>query len=66
MWDIHSTTEMLRAMSAANGPKKLFQVFVDHVRRTAHVDRALILSRQGLSALEYRVVRSDLDSPRVR
>lgn len=56
MWDIHSTTQLLKAMSASTEPDELLRLFMEHVRRRVHVERAVVLSNKGLTAPQYRVV----------
>jgi sigma-B regulation protein RsbU (phosphoserine phosphatase) len=58
MWDIHSTTELVKNMSTAGEPDDLLRRFIEHVRRRVHVDRALVLSSAALTAPQYRIVRS--------
>lgn len=56
MWDILSTTELLKNMSASTEPDELLRLFVEHVRRTVYVERAVVLSNKGLTSPQYRVV----------
>jgi phosphoserine phosphatase RsbU/P len=58
MWNIDSTTELLKHMSAAAEPGELVRLFFEHVRRSVHVERALVLSSAGMTAPQYRIVRS--------
>ncbi len=58
MWNIQSTTELLKNMSAATEPDKLLRLFIDHIRRSVHVERVLVLTRAGVMAPQYRIVRS--------
>ena len=58
MWNIDSTTELLKHMSAAADPDGLLRLFVEHVRRSVHVEHALVLSSAGMTAPQYRIVRS--------
>ncbi|MGA2499790.1 MAG: PP2C family protein-serine/threonine phosphatase [Tepidisphaeraceae bacterium] len=58
MWNIDSTTELLKRMSAAAEPDELLRLFIEHVRRSVHVERALVLSSAGVTAPQYRIVRS--------
>ena len=44
MWDIHSTTELLKNMSAAAEPDELLRLFIEHVRHSTH-------DRRGAGAL---------------
>ncbi|MCC6681419.1 MAG: SpoIIE family protein phosphatase [Phycisphaeraceae bacterium] len=56
MWNIHSTTELLKDMSAATDSDELLQLFIEYVRRSIHVERALVLNNKALTAPQYRVV----------
>lgn len=56
MWNIHSTTALLKDMSAANEPDELLRLFMQHVRHSVHVNRAVVLSNRGLAAPQYRIV----------
>lgn len=58
MWNIHSTTQLLKAMSAATEPDELLRLFIEHVRRSVYMERALVLSSAGMTAPQYRIVRS--------
>ena len=58
MWNIESTTELLKRMSAASEPDDLLRLFIEHVRRSVHVERALVLSSAGMTAPQYCIVRS--------
>jgi sigma-B regulation protein RsbU (phosphoserine phosphatase) len=55
MWDIDSTSELLRAMSGATDPDELLRLILGHVRRRVDLDRALVLSREGLRPPSFRV-----------
>lgn len=56
MWNIESTTRLLKEMSRCSEPRELVRMFFDHVRRTVDVRRALVLSSAGLSPPYYRLV----------
>lgn len=56
MWDIESTSELLRGMSGATDPNELLRLILGHVRRSVDLDRALVLSREGLEFPLFRVV----------
>ena len=58
MWNIESTTRLLKAMSQSTEPDELVRLFFDHVRRSVDVQRALVLSRAALSPPQYRVVHN--------
>jgi phosphoserine phosphatase RsbU/P len=58
MWTIHSTTRLLKEMSQSTEPGELVRLFFDHVRRSIDVQRALVLSNDGLSTPQYRLVHS--------
>jgi sigma-B regulation protein RsbU (phosphoserine phosphatase) len=57
MWDIHSTTELLKNMSEAESDE-MVRLFLEHVRRGVHVERALFLGSVGMTAPQYRIIRS--------
>jgi sigma-B regulation protein RsbU (phosphoserine phosphatase) len=56
MWDLESTTEMLRDISAADGPDDLLRMILMHARRHTRLDRAIVLSREDLVSPAFRVV----------
>jgi phosphoserine phosphatase RsbU/P len=58
MWNIHSTTRLLNDISKSAEPDELVRLFFEQVRRGVHVERALVLSSEGLTAPRYRVARS--------
>lgn len=57
MWNIASTTELLRAMSASAEAEDLLRLIFEHIRRSVHVERAVVLSGAGLTAPRFRVVQ---------
>jgi sigma-B regulation protein RsbU (phosphoserine phosphatase) len=56
MWNIHSTTRLLKEMSQSTEPGALVRLLFDHLRRSVGVQRALVLSNAGLSPPHYRLV----------
>ena len=58
MWNTQSTTRLLKEMSQSTDPGELVRLFFDHVRQDIDVQRALVLSSAGLSALQYRLVHN--------
>lgn len=56
MWDIHSTTRLLKQMSQSTDPRELVRLLFDHLRRTVGLQRALVLHSAGLSPPQYRVI----------
>lgn len=56
MWDIESTSQLLREMSSANEPHELLRLILTHARRSVHLDRAVVLSREGLEFPSFHVV----------
>lgn len=56
MWNIHSTTRLLKEMSQSTEPGALVRLFFDHLRRNVDVQRALVLNNAGLSPPRYRLV----------
>jgi sigma-B regulation protein RsbU (phosphoserine phosphatase) len=58
MWNIESTTVLLKEMSQCTELGELIRLFFDHVRRNVDVRRALVLSRAGLSPPQYRLVHN--------
>src|SRR5512132_2713423 len=61
MWNIQSTTRLLKEMSQASEPGILIRLFFDHIRRSGDVKRALVLSSAGLSSPQYRLVHNVTD-----
>jgi sigma-B regulation protein RsbU (phosphoserine phosphatase) len=62
VWDIDSTTDLLRDMSAADEPDELLRLVLAHARRNVDFARAVVLSREGLEFPLFRVVlRVDCD-----
>lgn len=55
MWDIESTTELLRDLSAADSSLDLLRLILVHARRNSELERAVVLSREGLSHPRFRV-----------
>ncbi|MBC7821369.1 MAG: SpoIIE family protein phosphatase [Planctomycetaceae bacterium] len=45
-------------MSRSTDPGELVRLFFDHIRQSVDVQRALVLSRAGLSAPQYRLVHN--------
>ena len=67
MWDVGSTTRLLKELNRSSEPTELLRLFFDHVRRTADVQRALVLNNAGLSPPHYRLIHDvdcDVDSSR--
>lgn len=56
MWNITSTTSLLKEMSQTSDPVELLRLFFNHLRNSVDVHRALVLSNAGLSAPEYRLI----------
>ena len=56
MWNIASTTELMKGMSKASEPGELVRLFFEHVHRGIDVQRALVLGNAGLSRPHYRLV----------
>jgi len=56
MWDIESTTELLRSMSRTADPRAQLGVFLSHAQRVFNVHRAIVLSREGVTFPHFRVV----------
>lgn len=56
MWDIGTTTEMLRDISGADGPGELLRLIVAHTGRNTQLERAVVLSREGLEYPFFRVM----------
>jgi phosphoserine phosphatase RsbU/P len=56
MWDVDSTNELLRDMSGATDPDELLSHILGHVRRSVDLDRALVLSRAGMTFPQFRVI----------
>lgn len=61
MWNIESTTRLMKAMSQASAPDELVGLFFDVVGRGQGVQRALVLQRTGLSPLEYQILHDISD-----
>lgn len=55
MWDIDSTSDLLRKMSAASEPHDVLQLILAHARRGSRLERAIVLSREGLDHPFFRV-----------
>lgn len=55
MWNIDSTCKLLRDISAATEPGELLRLILEYARRSVHLDRALVLSREGLEFPFFRV-----------
>jgi phosphoserine phosphatase RsbU/P len=58
MWDIKSTTRLLKEMSQSSEPGELVRLFFDHIRQSVDVQRALVLSNVGLSSPQYRLIHN--------
>jgi len=58
MWDIQSTARLLKEMSQSTEPSELVRLFFDYIRRSFDVQRALVLTRAGLSAPQYRLIHN--------
>jgi phosphoserine phosphatase RsbU/P len=58
MWDIDSTTKLLKEMSRSTDRGELVRLFFDHIRQSVDMRIALVLSRAGLSAPQYRLVHN--------
>ena len=56
MWNIESTTVLLKKMSQSTEPGELVRLFFNHIRQSIDVQRALVLSSAGLSPPKYRLV----------
>jgi sigma-B regulation protein RsbU (phosphoserine phosphatase) len=57
MWDIETTTALLRQMSeTADDPHKLLQLILTNAQRAFKVQRAIVLSRDGLEYPRFRVL----------
>jgi sigma-B regulation protein RsbU (phosphoserine phosphatase) len=56
MWNIESTTVLLKEMSQSTDPGELVRLFFEHARGSVDVQRALVLSSAGLSSPQYRLV----------
>ena len=58
MWDIESTTVLLKDMSQCTEPGELVRLFFEHIRQSVDVQRALVLSSAGLLFPQYRLVHN--------
>jgi sigma-B regulation protein RsbU (phosphoserine phosphatase) len=58
MWEIRSTARLLKSMSQSTDPGELVRLFLDHIRQSVEVRRALVLSSVGLSSPQYRIVHN--------
>jgi sigma-B regulation protein RsbU (phosphoserine phosphatase) len=58
MWNIESTTVLLKEMSQSTEIGELVRLFFEHVRRSVDVQRALVLSSAGVSPPRYRLVHN--------
>ncbi|HEY8751737.1 MAG TPA: SpoIIE family protein phosphatase, partial [Tepidisphaeraceae bacterium] len=58
MWNIQTTTRLLKQMSQSTDPCELVRLFFDDLRRSVDVRRALAVSSAGLSAPQYRIVHN--------
>ncbi|MBC7834285.1 MAG: hypothetical protein H7Y88_04185 [Phycisphaerales bacterium] len=58
MWDIESTASLLRGMSNTSDPRELLRLFLAHAQSLFNVQRAIVLSRDGLEHPQFRVVLS--------
>lgn len=56
MWDIESTTALLQSMSSSLSPRELLGHFLNHAQSVFNVQRAIVLSREGLKYPHFRVV----------
>lgn len=57
MWDIETTTALLRQMSETpDDPEKLLRLILTHAQAALNVQRAIVLSRDGLECPLFRVV----------
>lgn len=56
MWDIASTTSLLRSMSSAANPRALLGLFLTHAESVFNVRRAIVVSREGLEYPCFRIV----------
>ncbi|MBX3376813.1 MAG: PP2C family protein-serine/threonine phosphatase [Phycisphaeraceae bacterium] len=58
MWDTDSTASLLRGISNTTDPRDLLRHLLAHVRGSFNVQRAIVLSREGLAYPRFRVVFS--------
>jgi sigma-B regulation protein RsbU (phosphoserine phosphatase) len=58
MWNIQSTSRLLKEMSQSTEPGELVRLFFDHIQQSVDVRRALVLNCAGLSAPQYRLVHN--------
>lgn len=58
MFDVATTMSLLRDMSHAVDPQDLLGVLLAYAHRSLHVDRAIVLRRDGLEHPMFRVVLS--------
>lgn len=58
MFDIAATTALLLDMSQVANPQDLLRLFLVHANRAFHVDKALVLRRDGLTHPWFRIVLS--------
>lgn len=57
MWDIETTTALLRQMSQTpSDPHAMLRLMLTHARAAFNVQRAIVLSRDGLEYPRFRVV----------
>ncbi|GMV25558.1 MAG: hypothetical protein AMXMBFR58_15890 [Phycisphaerae bacterium] len=56
MWDIESSSELLRDLSAADGSQDILRLILVHARRNSQLERAVVLSREGLAFPLFRVI----------
>ena len=62
MWDVDSTTKLLKEISRSTEPGELVRLFFEYTRRNIPMQRALVISGAGLSSPQYRVLyRVDWD-----
>ncbi len=57
MWNVDSTTALLKTMSALSDPDDMLRLFIEHVHHRVRVDHALVLNNTGLTAPQYRIIR---------
>ena len=58
MWQIQSTARLLKETSQSTEPNELVRLSFDYIRQSIEVQRALVLSRVGLSTPQYRMVHN--------
>jgi sigma-B regulation protein RsbU (phosphoserine phosphatase) len=56
MWNIDSTTALLKEMSQSTEPVELVRLFFEQARRGIPMHRALVISSAGLSPQHYRLL----------